>query len=106
MRSNEERIELMHQRAAQFKKEENDKKIRIIQTSSFGFALAMAVLLALFMPGLTGFSVQGSVPVGMNASIFAQKETLGFIVIAILSFLLGVAVTIFCFYLKKLYREN
>ena len=66
----------------------------------------MAVLLALFMPELTGFSVQGSVPVGMNASIFAQKETLGFIVIAILSFLLGVAVTIFCFYLKKLYREN
>ena len=106
MRSNEERIELMHQRAAQIKKEENDKKIRIIQTTSFGFALAMAVLLALFMPELTGFSVQGSVPVGMNASIFAQKETLGFIVIAILSFLLGVAVTIFCFYLKKLYREN
>ena len=106
MRSNEERIELMHQRAAQFKKEENDKKIRIIQTTSFGFALAMAVLLALYMPGLTGLSVQGSVPVGMNASIFAQKETLGFIVIAILSFLLGVAVTIFCFYLKKLYREN
>ena len=106
MRSNEERIELMHQRAAQFKKEENDKKIRIIQTTSFGFALAMAVLLALFMPELTGFSVQGSVPVGMNASIFAQKETLGFIVITILSFLLGVAVTIFCFYLKKLYREN
>jgi len=106
MRSNEERIELMHQRAAQFKKKENDKKIRYIQLTSLGFALAMVILLAFFMPGLTELSVQGSIPVGMNASIFAQKETLGFIVIAILSFLLGIAVTIFCFCLKKWYGEN
>ena len=79
MRSNEERIALMHQRAAQMKKEENDRTVRIMQGTGLCLALAAVILLACFMPRFTQLGVQGSIPAGMNASIFTQKEALGFI---------------------------
>ncbi len=106
MRSNEERIALMHQRAMQMKKEEHDRTVRIMQGTGVSLALVAVILLAFFMPRFTGHSVQGSIPAGMNASIFSQKEALGFIVIAVLSFLAGTAATIFCFYLKKWHGES
>ena len=101
MRTNEERIELMHQRAAQFRKEETDRRIRIVQIASVGLVLIVVILFACFMPHIAGTSVQEDVPVNMNASIFSNTKVLSFIVIAILAFLSGAAVTIFCFYLKK-----
>ena len=37
----------------------------------------------------------------MNASIFSDSGVSGYLVIAILAFLLGITVTVFCFRLKK-----
>ena len=101
MRTNEERINLMHQRALRIEQENREKKIRWMQLGSAGLALAMTILLALIMPRFAQLSIEGSIPANMNASIFAQSETLSYVVIAIIAFILGVAVTIFCYYLKR-----
>ena len=37
----------------------------------------------------------------MSTGIFSDSSVLGFVVIGIVAFLLGIAVTMFCFYLKK-----
>ena len=42
----------------------------------------------------------------MNASIFSGTAALGYIVIGILAFVLGVGVTIFCFRFKKKQEED
>ena len=103
MRTNEERIELLHQKAAQFKKEATDRRIRIVQITSVSFVLIVMILVACYMPHIAGMSVLDDIPVSMNASIFSNTKALSFIIIAILSFLSGAAVTIFCFYLKRLH---
>ena len=42
---------------------------------------------------------------GMVASIFNDASSLYLVLIAVIAFLLGVSVTIFCFYLKKWYER-
>lgn len=101
MRTNEERIAAMHQRVSELKQERTDRRIRTVQYGSFVLALTVVIVIAVMMPRFSDRIVQGTIPAGMNASIFAQGEALGFVVIAILSFMLGIAVTIFCFYLKR-----
>ena len=101
MRTNEERIAAMHRRAFELKQERTDRRIKTMQYGSFALALAAVLMLAFSMPRFSDRIVQGTIPAGMNASIFAQGEALGFVVVAILSFALGIAVTIFCFYLKR-----
>ncbi|MBQ6333679.1 MAG: hypothetical protein IJI46_01225 [Erysipelotrichaceae bacterium] len=98
MRTNEERIAAMHQRAEQLQIE---KRNRFIQVSALASGFIVVILLSLLIPYYAQNIHQEKIPSGMNASIFAQSNALGFIVVAILSFLLGIAVTIFCFYLKK-----
>lgn len=94
MRNDEERIAAMHKRAEDLRHKRNTQAAGIISVALF------AVLLAALIP-LTGQSVIIEIPSGMNASMFYQGDHLGTIVIAIISFLLGVSFTIFCFYLKK-----
>lgn len=99
MRTNEERIAVMHERAAQIKKTRN------IQFMSAAAVLLCVVLIAIFLP-VVEMTKPEMIPTGMNASIFYESNYLGSIVVALLSFLLGVAFTIFCFYLRKLYGRN
>ena len=43
---------------------------------------------------------------GMSGSIFSVNDSLAFVVIAILAFLLGVSVTVFCFLWKQRREEQ
>ena len=99
MRTNEERIAVMHERAATL------RKIRNMQIASMATVFVAAVLIAAFFP-FDELMKQGSILSGMNASVFYESNHLVSIVIAIISFLLGVSVTIFCFYLKETYRSQ
>ena len=106
MRTNEERIRLMHQKALLLEQENREKKIRWLQYGSVGLAFAMTILLALIMPRFAQLSIEGAVPDNMIASIFALNKSLSFIIIAILSFILGISVTVFCYCLKKSTEER
>lgn len=108
MRTDSERISAMHQRAADIKIEKRQRTIRIIQTSAVLCCLTLVIVAAAFMPGLTSSFVDGSAAgsQSMSGSIFANSAVLAYIVIAILAFVLGVAVTIFCYRLKKYQTEK
>ncbi len=101
MRTDEERIKAMHERAAQLEHERRTLGGRMLGAGCVVVCLVLVVILAVFMPGLSGVFVPAEDPGSMNASFFAGGPAVGYIVIGILAFILGCAVTIFCYRLKK-----
>lgn len=101
MRRYEERLAALNLRAAEIRKQRRRRGLFAAQLASVCVCLALTVLLAAFMPGLCAPLVSG-LPVGMGASLFSGSAVPGFIVTGVIAFLLGVSVTLFCLYLKKL----
>ena len=101
MRTNEERIAVMHQRAKQLQYENRKRTSGYIQAAAVTLSFAAVLLLAFLMPSFAGVSMKDAIPAGMHASIFSESNALGYIIVSIVAFTLGAAVTIFCFYMKK-----
>ena len=102
MRTAEERINAMHLRAAEIQTERKQRNVNILSSAVAIAGFAAVILLGIMMPGLTDKVTINGVYDGYNASIFSESSTIGFVVVAILSFLLGAAVTVFCFRIRKL----
>ena len=103
MRTDEERINRMHARAAELSRQKRARKVKIMQVAGGVVSFAAAIMLAIFVPRaacLDAGNPAGQTD-GMHASIFGDSAALGYIVIAIITFLLGVTITIFCFRLRK-----
>ena len=99
MRTHEERIAAMHSRAAELNKAQRKRKVRIMQFAGSAVAFAATIMLAVFMPRISDFETNTNAwPTG---SVFADSGALGYIVIAIIAFLLGVALTMFCIRLSE-----
>ena len=101
MRTTEERISAMHQRAAELKRERRKKQTFLAGGVSIAVCLALVILLALWIPGSLSVHMAELPELGMSGSIFSNNYLLGYIIIAIIAFLLGISVTVFCFRLKK-----
>ena len=101
MRTDEDRIQAMHRRAADIKKEKRQFRVRLISIAGISICIAAIILMSVCMPGFSGYYVADTSATGMHASIFNGNSFLGLIIIGIVSFLLGIAVTILCFRLKK-----
>ena len=107
MRSHEERIAETKRRIAAREKEKRLRCGRIIMTSAAAACLVLLVCAALAMPDLTA-----QIPAGdysgfeTAASIFRDSAALGYIVIGLLAFLLGVCVTVLCFRLRQIDKED
>ena len=99
MRTNEERAALVRQRTEAIKEERRRKKHKIQMTVLSGVSLAACLcLLAVIgsaMPHITsGF---GEAPVSHTsgaASLLAGNEALGYVIMAVFAFLLGICVTL------------
>lgn len=101
MRSNEERIAAMHMRASEIRNEQVKRRNSIIGYASVLVCFISVIGMGLVLPGLLTQTVPGDLD-GMNASIFSDNGALGYIVIGILAFMLGAAVTVFCIRLRRL----
>ena len=101
MRTNEERIAAMHSRAAELAREKRKKQALIAGAASAAASLALILIIAVQIPHLLPVSTQVSGGSGMSGSIFSQNGALGYIVIGVIAFLLGICVTIFCLKLKQ-----
>ena len=99
MRTNEERAALVRQRTEIMKEEQQRKKHKIQMAVLSGVSLAaclcILVVIGSAMPQIiSGF---GEAPVSHTsgaASLLAGSETLGYVIVAIFAFLLGVCVTL------------
>ena len=106
MLTDEERIKAMHDRARDINRKRQKRKVAAAGILSTAFCLMIVITTALLMPKLNDVNVSGGDAIDMNASIFSGTAALGYIVIGILAFILGVGVTIFCFRFKKKQEED
>ncbi|MBE6045397.1 MAG: hypothetical protein E7221_01705 [Clostridiales bacterium] len=102
MRTNEERIAAMHARANELNREERVRKVRIMQSAGAAIAVAATIMLAVFLPKINEFEPDTVVGSGdMHASILNDSGSTGYVVIAIIAFLFGVAATMFCYRVRE-----
>ena len=107
MRSHEERVAETKRRIAARQREKRLRRNTITMASAVAACLALLIGASLAMPGIAAH-IQTSDYSGFEtaASIFHGGAALGYIVIGLLAFLLGVCVTVLCFRLRQMSREN
>ena len=107
MRSHEERVAETKRRIAARQREKRLRRNTITMASAVAACLALLVGGCLAMPGIAA-NIQTGDYSGFEtaASIFHSGAALGYIVIGLLAFLLGVCVTVLCFRLRQMNRED
>ena len=105
MRTNDERIAAMHRRASELMQERKQKKMRLAGAVSGALGILIILLLAAALSAGSALSAPQMAGIGMSGSIFSANGSLGYIVIGIVAFMLGVSVTVFSFRLKD-WREG
>ena len=107
MRSHEERVAEAKRRIANIEREKRLRRNAITMASAVAACLALLIGASLAMPGIAASIRTGNYS-GFEtaASIFHGGAALGYIVIGLLAFLLGVCVTVLCFRLRQMNREN
>ena len=99
MRTTAERLAAAKQRARELERARQRRRARGILCAGTAACFVMIVSLALARPGITeGFS-DTALGVGMAASIFSGRS-LGYLVVGLLAFALGVCVTVLCVRLR------
>ena len=107
MRSLEERVAETKRRIAKMEREKRRRRDKITMISAVAACLVLLIGASLAMPGIAA-NIQTGDYSGFEtaASIFHGGAALGYIVIGLLAFLLGVCVTVLCFRLRQMNRED
>ena len=107
MRSYEERVAETKRRIAKIEREKRLRRNTITMVSAVAACLVLLIGASLAMPGIAA-NIQTGNYSGFEtaASIFHSGAALGYIVIGLLAFLFVVCVTVLCFRLRQMSREN
>ena len=107
MRSHEERVAETKRRIAKIEREKRRRRNTITMASAVAACLVLLIGASLAMPGIAE-SIQTGDYSGFEtaASMYGGGAALGYIVIGFLAFLLGVCVTVLCFRLRQMNRED
>ena len=107
MRSHEERVAETKRRIAQIEREKRLRRNTITMASAVAACLVLLIGASLAMPGMAA-KIQTGDYSGFEtaASMYGGGAALGYIVIGLLAFLLGVCVTVLCFRLRQMSRED
>ena len=107
MQSHEERVAEVKRRIAARERMKRLRRSRIMMAAAAAACLALIVSASLSIPGIA-MQIQLDDRSGLEtaASIYSGSAALGYIAIALLAFLLGVCVTILCFRLRQMERED
>ena len=104
MRTNEERAGLIHKRTAEIKRERQKRKQRALDITCIAACLILVIGIGSFMPELTAGIPGDEVHHASGAaSLVGSHAALGYILMGIMAFLLGVCVTVL---LYRLHRRN
>ena len=107
MRSHEERVTETKRRIAKIEREKRLRRNTVTMASAVAACLALLIGASLAMPGIAA-SIQTGDYSGFEtaASMYGGGAALGYIVIGLLAFLLGVCVTVLCFRLRQMNRDD
>ena len=107
MRSHEERVAEAKRRIAEIEREKRLRRGRVTMFAAAAACLVLIVGVALSMPGIAARIQTGDYSgYETAASMYGGSAALGYIVIGLLAFLLGVCVTVLCFRLRQVDREG
>lgn len=108
MRSDEQRAAAVRQRMARRRRRQDALRRRILAGGSVAACLVLIVGLSVAMPGLAAtVDASGYAYSRLAGSMFSDGTSLGYVVIGLLAFVLGVAVTLLCQRVRTLNRmEN
>lgn len=102
MQSNPERMERIRRRTAQLQRQRRERRQRGIDTACVAVCLVLVVWIGVLMPGWAADGSTGTVlPAAGTASLIASSTALGYILMGILSFCLGVCVTVLLYRLHR-----
>ena len=107
MRSHEERVAETKRRIAKMEREKRRRRNTITMASAVAACLVLLIGASFAMPGIAA-KIQTGDYVGFEtaASMYGGGAALGYIVIGLLAFLLGVCVTVLCFRMRQMNRED
>ncbi|EKC75729.1 conserved hypothetical protein, membrane, partial [human gut metagenome] len=107
MRSHEERVAETKRRIAKIEREKRLRRNTITMASAVAACLVLLIGASLAMPGIAA-NIQTGDYSGFEtaASMYGGGAALGYIVIGLLAFLLGVCVTVLCFRLRQMNRRT
>ena len=107
MRSHEERVAETKRRIAKIEREKRLRRDKFTMISAVAACLVLLIGASLAMPGIAA-NIQTGDYSGFEtaASMYGGGAALGYIVIGLLAFLLGVCVTVLCFRIRQLSRED
>ena len=107
MRSHEERVAETKRRIAEMEREKKRRRRGIAMISAAAACLALLAGVCFAMPGIAARAQAGDYA-GLEtaASMYGGGAALGYIVVGILAFLLGVCATVLCFRLRQMNRED
>ena len=101
MRSNPERMERIRRRTAQLQRRHRERQQRGIDAACVAACLVLVVWIGVLMPGWAADGSIGTVlPAAGTASLIGSSTALGYILMGILSFCLGVCVTVLLYRLR------
>ena len=103
MRTSKERARLIHRRTAEIKQERRIKRQRRLDAACLFLVIGIGAL----MPGLMRNTADGGIahPSG-TASLLGSHAALGYIIMGLLAFLLGVCVTVLLYRLHRRYERQ
>ena len=106
MRSHEERVTETKRRIAKIEREKRLRRNAITMASAVAACLVLLIGASLAMPGIAARIQTGDYSGFETAASMYGGGALGYIVIGLLAFLLGVCVTVLCFRLRQMSRED
>lgn len=107
MLSHEERVAEVKWRIAEKERQKRQRRSQIAAVSGITAGLVVIVGVSLSMPGIVD-RMEGSTSTGFEtaATMLGGSAALGYIVIGLLAFVLGVCVTVLCFRIRLLNNEE
>ena len=106
MRSYEERVAETKRRIAKIEREKRLRRNTVTMASAVAACLALLIGASLAMPDIAASIQTGDYSGFETAASMYGGAALGYIVIGLLAFLLGVCVTVLCFRLRQMNRED
>ena len=106
MRSHEERVAEAKRRIAQIEQKKRRRRNTVTMVSAVAACLVLLVGTSFVMPGIAANIQTGNYSGFETAASMYSGAALGYIVIGLLAFLLGVCVTVLCFRLRQMNRDD
>ena len=101
MRTSEERVEELHRRMHTMKEDRKRRQYYLICAAVCVICCVAAVTGSMGVMHVLVLSSGEFAESGAAASIFADNAMLGYIVVALMAFILGITAVLFCFRLRK-----